>query len=174
MKRLIGWIAESGRSERVHAMKRLLSLFVLLVVGGSVKATVFSAVAEPNACVQGDWSRMVPATFGVPEPDPNSPYGSILGPVPGEGVSWELPVGPWKRNWGRCCDPEGDGVTVACVGGTSAAEVVLDAERELWAFAAEVVEGLNLWRFEAKDDRGAARIATVVAWGRRNEPPVLE
>lgn len=159
-----------------HVMKwSVTACVVLVVVGmGSAQATVFAAVAEPNACVQADWSRLVPETFGLPEPDPNVPYGSILGPVPGDGTSWELAAGAWKRDWGRYCDPEGDGVTVACVGGTSAAEVVLDAERELWTFSAVVIEGLNLWRFEAKDDKGAARIVTVVAWGRRNEPPVLE
>lgn len=159
-----------------HGMKWSVTACVVLVVVGmsSAKATVFSAVAEPNACVQADWSRLVPATFGLPDADPNVPYGSILGPVPGEGTSWEIPAGPWKRDWARCCDPEGDGVTVACVGGTSAAEVVVDAERELWTFSAVVIEGLNLWRFEAKDDKGAARIVTVLAWGRPNTAPGLE
>lgn len=148
---------------------------VLVLVGmGSVQATVFAAVAEPNACVQVDWSRLVPASFGLPAAEPNQPYGSILPWTPGDANGWEVSAGSLKREWARCCDPQGDGVTVACLGGTSAAEVVVDAERELWTFSAVVVEGLNLWRFEARDDKGAARIVTVVAWGLRNEPPVLE
>lgn len=155
-------------------MKRLLSLFVLLVFVGSVKATVFSAVADPNACVQADYSRVVPASFSLPQAEPNQPYGSILSWTPGDSNGWEVSAGSLKREWARCCDPEGDAIGIRCLGGTSAAEVQIDGSAGAWSFASVVAEGLNLWRFEAADDKGHARIVTIIAWGLVNTAPVLE
>lgn len=151
-------------------------------VNPCVLALVFVAVcfgrpfyilaAEPNDCIQSDYSRVVP--FPIPAADVNEPYGSILGPVSGDPNAWEVPAGAWKRDWSRCCDPQNDAIYIAALGGTSAAEVQIDGDAGKWSFAAVVVEGLNLWRFEARDDKGASRIVTVVVWGRKNEPPVLQ
>jgi hypothetical protein len=142
-----------------------------LVFVGLAQGTTFGVYMDPNACVQQDWSRIVP--FTLPEAEPNRPYGAILGPVPGDPNVWEVPAGPFKREWALACDPEGDEFTVRYVGGTSVAEVQLDRSAGRWSFAAVVLEKQNLWRFEADDGR-ARRIVTIVAWGRKNEAPVLQ
>ena len=67
----------------------------------------------------------------------------------------------------------GDDFTVRSLSGTSSAEVQLDRSAGLWSFAAVVLEERNLWQFEADDGR-ACRIVTIVVWGRKNEPPVLQ
>jgi len=142
-----------------------------LVFVSAAQGATFGAYADPNACVQQDWSRIVP--FALPEAEPNMPYGSILGPVPGDPNVWEVPAGPWKRDWARACDPEGDPVSVQFLGGSGPAAPQVDAQAQRWTFAAEVLDGINLWRFEASDGR-ASRIVTIVAWGRKDAPPVLE
>jgi hypothetical protein len=145
-------------------------ILLSLMLGGLAQGRTLVLVADPNACVQQDWSRMVP--FTLPEADPNRPYGAILGPMPGDPNAWEVPTGPFKRECARACDPEADEFTVRYLGGTSTAEVQLDRSAGRWSFAAEVVEHQNVWQFEADDGR-AQRIVTIVAWGRKNEPPVL-
>lgn len=152
---------------------KLSSIPCLLVLVASAQATVFAVVSDPNACVQNDYARVI--SFPIPAPDVNEPYGAILGPVSGDPNAWEIPAGSsWKRDWSPFCDPEGGSVTIASLGGTSAAEVSIDTERSLWSFSAAVVEGVNLWRFEVKDEQGALRIVSIVAWGMKNEAPVLE
>ncbi|RPH75723.1 MAG: hypothetical protein EHM80_15795 [Nitrospiraceae bacterium] len=150
---------------------KLSILLCSLVVVGLGRATVFMAVADPNACIQSDFTPMVP--FSLPAPEPNEPWGAVLGPVSGDPNVWTVPAGAWKRDWALFCDAEGDLVTIAGLGGTSAVEVQIDASQGLWSFSAVVVEGPNLWRFDVRDDKGADRIVTVAVWGQKNAPPVL-
>jgi len=106
--------------ERI-AMKAIV---LSLVFVGLAQGTTFGVYTDPNACVQQDWSRIVP--FTLPGAEPSRPYGAILGPVPGDPNVWEVPAGPFKREWALACDPEGDEVTIRYVGGTRCRLAILD------------------------------------------------
>jgi len=147
-------------------------LFALVFVTAVFGRPLYVIAAEPNDCIQGDYSIAM-ARHGIVVPDPNVIVGPVLGPVSGDPNAWEVPAGQWKRDWARYCDPQGDDVVIACVGGTNSAEVQIDKQASRWSFAAVVLEGLNCWQFEASDGKDK-RVVTVVVWGLKNEPPVLQ
>lgn len=157
---------------RFHAFT-LAHLLLLAFVGLAMGRPLVLLAADPNACgPQQDYRRSMPMVDRLPA-DPNLATGAVLGPVPGDPNTWDIAAGPYKRDYARACDPEGDEFSIRYLGGTSPAEPQLDRDTGRWTFAAIAVVGLNAWQFEASDGRATRRV-WVMAWGLADEPPVLE
>jgi hypothetical protein len=163
----------------LHASRfTLLATLATLLFVGLAQATVFAAVAaEPNACIPLIYPQtLVP----YPVPDANESWGHLLPPIPGDPNTWSRSAGKFQRPAAGACDPEGDAFGIEYLGGTSAATPTYDPAAGAWSFTAEVLVGLNVWRFRAVDSPANAEPAESLWWvtcwgeGRANTAPVLE
>lgn len=146
-------------------------LMSLVFVGVCLGRPLYVLAADPNACIQSDYRNTM--DFEIPYEDPNDSFGAILGPIPNDSNSWNVAEGAWKRDWAKYCDPEGDPIAIAYLGGTSPALISMDVASSKWSFSSIVVQGINVWRFETSDGK-ATRKVTIMAWGVKNESPVLQ
>lgn len=150
---------------------------VLVFVTAVFGRPLYLLAAEPNECMV--WSvdpNLVPYIGQV---DVNEVWGRLLPPGPDDVNDWELACGKYQRPPARACDPEGDPISISCLGGTSPATVYYDPNAGAWYFTAEVLPGVNLWRFAAMDASLYAEPKTsywwVTCWGvpPQNTAPVL-
>lgn len=108
------------------------------------------------------------------ESDPNLSRGAVVSPYPDDPNRWAVQEGPWKRDWTKSCDRQGDSYTIRLIEGTSPAEVQRDIEQGLWSFSAVVYPGLNSWCFETDDSRpNGKRYVWVLAMGIGNDAPII-
>lgn len=139
------------------------ALCTLVVVGTVFARPLVLLAADANDCVV--WRvdpNLVPYLADIV--DVNEAWGHLLPPRPGDVNDWEIDCGKFQRLPARACDPEGDAFSIAFVAGTSPATVYQDRDAGTWWFTAEVLAGVNVWRFRATDAPLYADPATSVWW----------
>jgi len=163
----------------IHASRRALcALCTLVVVAVCFGRPLYVMAAEPNDCVISSYDpNLVPYLTEIV--DINDSWGRLLPPVPGDPNTWEIDCGKFQRAPAMACDPQEDSFSIAYVGGTTPATVYHDVNDGTWWFTAEVLAGVNVWRFSATDSPLFAEPATswwwVTAYGMapENTAPVL-
>jgi hypothetical protein len=151
---------------------------MLVFVGVVVARPLVVMAAEPNDCLVWSCDRnLVPYLAEIG--DVNESWGRLLPPTPGDVNDWQIDCGKFQRGAARACDPESDSFSIAYLGGTSPATVYHDPNAGTWWFTAEVLKGVNVWRFSATDAPLYAEPATSAWWvtcygiAPQNTAPVL-
>lgn len=156
--------------------KRRATILILLAAWACAHGATLVTVADPNACY--------PTVYDpnrIPFPvEPNAIAGRLLPWVPGDPNGFYAPAGKAQRIRARACDPNDDPMAIEYVGGTSPAEPHYDPNTGTWAPTCEILIGLNVLWFLARDQPVRAAEPneaeyTIVVWGlpRPNTPPVL-
>lgn len=154
-----------------NALELVVVLGIVAMLAGYLlavaSATVFVAIADPNACVQTTWGGPIPFEY-----DPNAVVGVLLDVE-------EVTAGKYNRT-GLYCDPEGDPVRVELLAGPDGMQVTQDSQAKTWTIAGDVPVGVTAIIVRAIDAPANADpnwvVATVLvhAATRPNLPPALE
>lgn len=126
----------------MHRTTRYLTLIFLLLAG--VAGATNTYVLAGEACTQANFRAQCPLAI-----DPNFAQFAVIGPVPHDPNTWEIPVGTFNRTL-EICQDQGHPVDVAILDtNCDGSGMIQDPNSGAWKLTAEVLPGLRWWLIRA-------------------------